>query len=81
MNLIYAGETAADDEVRAAVTSAVELWRELYEDAGVILSIEEKEWAEGALPKPSEGAPGEFLAISEDSPIRTLNVYIECANW
>jgi hypothetical protein len=76
VSLFYAGAMAQDEEVKAAVSEAVVLWTEVYADVGVEVVIEVKDWDEGTLPKPGEGSPEEYLALSSASPIRTVNVVI-----
>jgi hypothetical protein len=76
VNLFYAGDVAQDDEMKAAVTEALEYTKEVYSDAGLQLSIETKVWSEGTLPKPGTGSPGEFEALSSESRLRTVNIVV-----
>lgn len=76
VNLFFAGATVDDAEIRTAVEEAVELWRILYADAGLTINLEMKDWVEGNLPKPGEGAPGEYEALSAESALRSVNVVI-----
>lgn len=76
INLIFAGSVAGDTAIEEAVNTAMDKATLMYEEHGILFSVESKTWNEGNLPKPGSGAPGQFELLSSASRMRTVNVVV-----
>jgi len=76
VNLIYAGATSEDEALKAVVAEAMSVWEAIYAASDITLEFTEGEYAEGSLPAPGSGAPGDYHALSSSTAIRSVNVVL-----
>lgn len=83
VNLVYAGGVDQDTTFMGGMETVLAKWRELYEQAGITIMVQESTWPDGELEPPSLGSESEYLAISAASSFRTIDVVIvpEIALW
>jgi len=75
-SLILAGAAAQDTELVRATEVAIERWQLLYALQGISVEVTWYEYDNGDLPGPGLGAAGDFIAIAEGTPLRSVNVVV-----
>jgi hypothetical protein len=83
VNLVYAGGVDQDVSLMGGMETVISKWQELYAQTGIDVVIEESIWEEGDLDAPSIGSRDDYLRISEEAPLRAVNVVIvpEISLW
>lgn len=76
VNIIYAGGIDQDPDFVAATEAAVEYWQEMYGDVRIVPRFSYQTYSDGDLPPPGEGAANAYTAISDSTPLRSVNVVI-----
>src|SRR5690606_3663776 len=76
IGLVLAGTAAEDPEVTRATEAALPHWRALYASMGIDLEFSWWEYPEGNLRAPGVGSSEHYRAISESTPVRSVNVVI-----
>jgi hypothetical protein len=74
--IVYAGASATDDDLKAATEDAILQWEALYAAIGIDLTTSFSEHPNGDLDPPGFGSASDFVAISESTPLRSVNVVI-----
>jgi hypothetical protein len=77
VRITYTGGTDEDASVVAAVNSAKSQWQDIYAQAGVTVTFTESTYGpDTSLQAPSYGSGNDYLSISADSPVDTVNLVI-----
>jgi hypothetical protein len=76
INLVYAGGVDEDIAFMGGMEAVISKWKEIYEQTGIALSIVESTWPDGELEPPSMGSEEEYIEISSNSSLRTIDIVI-----
>lgn len=76
INLIFGGDTVNDDEIVDATEEAVQIWRDIYQNAGLQLDIVRFDDPNGILQPPGRGSLAEYEEMVRRTRFGAVNIVI-----
>ncbi|MBW2257444.1 MAG: hypothetical protein JRI25_22990 [Deltaproteobacteria bacterium] len=77
VDLVYAGTADGDTELKRAMEQAIGVWRDLYDQIGIALSVAERGWeSDGDIAAPGFGSGELYEAISDSAPLGSVVVVV-----